>query len=165
MARGDGQALIARGLGRSYGDAATNREAGVVDDDRPETGSWRFDETTGTLTAEAGVSYADLVDVLLPRGWFPLVTPGTKFVTLGGAIAADVHGKNHHRDGSFNACVQSFTLLTPAGELLDCSRDQPRRCVLGDAGRDGPDRLHPDRDDQAPQGQLALHERDNNAGQ
>ncbi len=114
-------ALIARGLGRSYGDAATNHDAGVVDC----TGLDRFiafDESTGTLTAEAGVSYADLIDVLLPRGWFPLVTPGTKFVTLGGAIAADVHGKNHHRDGSFNACVESFTLLTPTGELLDCSR-------------------------------------------
>lgn len=115
--------VIARGLGRSYGDAATNLNAGVVD----MTGLDRFiafDETTGILTAEAGVSYADLIEVLLARGWFPMVTPGTKFVTLGGAVAADVHGKNHHREGSFNACVKSFALLTPTGELLNCSRDQ-----------------------------------------
>ncbi len=117
-----GLSQIARGLGRSYGDASTNQDQGVVD----MTALSRFiafDESTGILTAEAGVSYADLVDVLLPRGWFAAVTPGTKFVTLGGAIAADVHGKNHHRDGSFNSCVRSFELLTPAGELLTCSRE------------------------------------------
>lgn len=117
-----GQTLIARGLGRSYGDPATNTDQRVVD----MTGLSRFidlDESTGLVTAEAGVSYADLIDALLPRGYFPMVTPGTKFVTLGGAIAADVHGKNHHRIGAFNTCVESFTLLTPTGQLLDCSRD------------------------------------------
>lgn len=120
MQAGADRTLVAHGLGRSYGDAATNCDAGVVD----TTGLNRFisfDQTSGLLTAEAGVSYADLIEVLLPRGWFPKVTPGTKFVTLGGAIAADVHGKNHHKHGSFNRCVKSFTLLTPTGELLDCS--------------------------------------------
>lgn len=117
----DERSVIARGLGRSYGDAATNQGQAVVE----ATGLNRYihlDREACTLTAETGVSYADLIDTLLPRGYFPMVTPGTKFVTLGGAIAADVHGKNHHRDGSFNTCVQSFTLLTPTGEMLDCSR-------------------------------------------
>lgn len=117
------QTFISRGLGRSYGDAATNDGGGVV----LHTGMDRFlafDDEAGLVTAEAGVSYADLIDALMPRGWFPAVTPGTKFVTLGGAVAADVHGKNHHRDGSFNSCVQSFTLRTPVGETLTCSRDE-----------------------------------------
>lgn len=114
---------VPRGLGRSYGDASTNQQQHVMD----MTGLSRFvelDEAAATVTAEAGVSYADLIEALLPRGFFPMVTPGTKFVTLGGAIAADVHGKNHHRDGSFNACVNSFTLLTAVGETLTCSRDE-----------------------------------------
>lgn len=119
--------LIPRGLGRSYGDAATNHNRRVID----TTALRRFidwrenpDDQTATLTAEAGVSYADLIDILLPRGYFPLVSPGTKFVTLGGAIAADVHGKNHHRLGSFNACVDAFSLLTPTGQTLNCSRTE-----------------------------------------
>ncbi|XAM01268.1 FAD-binding oxidoreductase [Phycisphaeraceae bacterium D3-23] len=114
--------LISRGLGRSYGDPATNAQGVVL-----HTAMDRFlafDDTTGVVTAEAGVSFADLIEALLPRGWFPAVTPGTKFVTLGGAVAADVHGKNHHRDGSFNTCVLSFDLLTPTGEHLTCSRDE-----------------------------------------
>ncbi|MFI4861175.1 MAG: FAD-binding protein [Phycisphaerales bacterium JB063] len=114
--------LISRGLGRSYGDPATNADGVVL-----HTAMNRFlafDDTTGVVTAEAGVTYADLIDTLLPYGWFPSVTPGTKFVTLGGAVAADVHGKNHHHDGSFNTCVQSFQLLTPTGEQLTCSRDE-----------------------------------------
>ncbi|MEM9413918.1 MAG: FAD-binding oxidoreductase [Planctomycetota bacterium] len=114
--------LISRGLGRSYGDPATNPDGVVL-----HTAMDRFlvfDDATGVVTAEAGVSFADLIDALLPRGWFPAVTPGTKFVTLGGAVAADVHGKNHHRDGSFNTCVHAFDLLTPTGQRLTCSRDE-----------------------------------------
>ena len=115
--------LISRGLGRSYGDPATNADHAVA----LHTGMNRFlafDDETGVVTAEAGVSFADLIDALLPRGWFPAVTPGTKFVTLGGAVAADVHGKNHHRDGSFNTCLIAFDLMTPVGETLTCSRDE-----------------------------------------
>lgn len=119
---GQAETLISRGLGRSYGDAATNDGGGVVS----HLGLNRliaFDPATGVVTAEAGVSFADLIDVFLPRGWFPKVTPGTKFVTLGGAVAADVHGKNHHHDGSFNSCVLGFDLLTPTGQVLTCTRE------------------------------------------
>ena len=69
-----------------------------------------FDEQTGALRAEAGLSLADLNRLFVPRGWFTPVTPGTKFVTLGGMVASDVHGKNHHREGCFGAHVTSLTL-------------------------------------------------------
>ena len=121
-ARGQGS-LISRGLGRSYGDPATNAGNAVVLHTVMDR-FLAFDDASGVVTAEAGVSFADLIEVLLPRGWFPAVTPGTKFVTLGGAVAADVHGKNHHRDGSFNSCLLSFDLMTPVGERLTCSRTQ-----------------------------------------
>jgi FAD/FMN-containing dehydrogenase len=117
---GEHRSYICRGLGRSYGDSAVNRDEGVI----LQTGLNRFldfDEATGVLECEAGVSFAEIMDVFLPRGWFLKTTPGTKYVTVGGAIAADVHGKNHHRDGSFGNFVLSLELLTAAGEVLSCS--------------------------------------------
>jgi FAD/FMN-containing dehydrogenase len=111
---------IARGLGRSYGDAALNRDGGVIVHDRLDR-MLAFDPASGELTCEGGVSFADIVRWGLPRGWFPPVTPGTKFVTVGGAIAADVHGKNHHRDGTLATFVRDLTLLTADGEVLRCS--------------------------------------------
>jgi FAD/FMN-containing dehydrogenase len=80
-----------------------------------------FDPATGVLEAEGGVSFASLIDLLLPRGFFLPVTPGTKFVTLGGAIAADVHGKNHHGEGTIGNFVQSLRLMTADGGVLTCS--------------------------------------------
>jgi FAD/FMN-containing dehydrogenase len=115
--------FIARGLGRSYGDAALNADGGVIVHDRLDR-VLAFDERTGLLHCEAGVSFADIIAWWLPRGWFPPVTPGTKFVTMGGAIAADVHGKNHHRDGTLGAAVEDFTLLTADGDTLRCSRTE-----------------------------------------
>ncbi|MDB5297771.1 MAG: FAD-binding oxidoreductase, partial [Phycisphaerales bacterium] len=112
--------LIARGLGRSYGDSATNAGGGVLLQTRMDC-LIGFDPATGLLEAEAGVSFATLVDLFLPRGFFLPVTPGTKFVTLGGAIAADVHGKNHHVDGTIGNFVVSLRLLTAGGEVLACS--------------------------------------------
>lgn len=110
---------IPRGLGRSYGDAALNA-AGVISCRRLDR-MIRFDAETGLLEAEAGVSLDAVIEAFLPRGFFPAVTPGTRFVTLGGAIAADVHGKNHHRDGSFADHVAWFDLLCPDGEVRRCS--------------------------------------------
>ena len=117
---GEMQTLIPRGMGRSYGDPALNDQqfvAPCTDFDR----ILDFNPATGLLHAEAGVSLADLMTHLLPRGFFVPTTPGTKFVTLGGAVAADVHGKNHHRDGSFGNHVHSLELLTADGEIRTCS--------------------------------------------
>ena len=107
--------LIARGLGRSYGDAA-QLAGGVVLDNRG------FD-TVGPISPEglvrlgAGVSFDELLARTIPLGWFVPVTPGTRQVTMGGAIGADVHGKNHHRDGSFAAHVRALHLVTPSGDF------------------------------------------------
>jgi FAD/FMN-containing dehydrogenase len=114
-----GVPLIARGNGRAYGDAALN-ESGVID-----TGLLNrlldFDPATGVLTCESGVLLADVIAVFLPRGWFPLITPGTRFVTIGGLVAADVHGKNHHRVGSFCDHLSWIDLMLPGGDVLRCS--------------------------------------------
>ncbi len=80
-----------------------------------------FDENTGILESEAGVSFAEIIEVFLPRGWFLPTTPGTKFVTVGGAIAADIHGKNHHRDGSFGRFVVELRLMLADGSEVVCS--------------------------------------------
>jgi len=115
---------IARGMGRSYGDSALN--PGATIDMRGRNRMLAFDDQTGQLAAEAGVVLGDIITAFLPRGWFPAVTPGTRFVTLGGMIAADVHGKNHHRDGSMSAFVDWIDLLGPDGEIRRCSRtDHP----------------------------------------
>lgn len=117
-----GDTLISRGLGRSYGDAAVHAE-GVISHLRLNR-FLGFDESEGIVECEAGVTFDELIRVGLPRGFFPAVTPGTKYVTVGGAIAADVHGKNHHVDGSFADCLIDFRLLTASGEVLHCSRTQ-----------------------------------------
>ena len=130
--------LIARGNGRSYGDAALNPDLtlSMLAMDRMHA----FDTQTGLLTCEAGVLLADILDVFVPRGWFPPVVPGTKFVTVGGMIAADVHGKNHHQDGSFGAHVESLRLVTASGETRTCSRTENAdlfRATLGGMGLTG----------------------------
>jgi hypothetical protein len=114
--------VIARGLGRSYGDASLNDE-GVVSESILMNRFISFDEETGIVRCEAGVTYKDLLDTFVLRGWFPAVTPGTKYVTMGGAIASDVHGKNHHNVGSFSTYVISFKILVASGKILDCSRE------------------------------------------
>jgi decaprenylphospho-beta-D-ribofuranose 2-oxidase len=115
-------ALIARGNGRAYGDSALNPASTL--DMRGLDRILAFDDASGQVVAEAGVMLADLIDVFLPRGWFPAVTPGTKFVTIGGAIASDVHGKNHHKDGSFGMFVDWIDLLGPDGQVRRASRTE-----------------------------------------
>ena len=116
--------LIARGLGRSYSDAA-QCAGGLVVDCTAVTDVGALDPTSGVLTLAAGTSIDDLLRRLVPEGWYVPVTPGTRHVTLGGAIAADVHGKNHHRDGSIGRHVRSLTLWIPAGGVVTVSPDDP----------------------------------------
>src|SRR5690606_26175958 len=104
-------ATLSRGLGRSYGDSSLPaQEADKIAGTRLADRILSFDETTGVLRAEAGLSLAELNRLFIPRGFFPPVTPGTKFVTLGGVVASDVHGKNHHREGCFGAHVRSLRM-------------------------------------------------------
>ena len=110
---------IARGNGRSYGDASLAPDATV--DLRRLDRLIDFDPASGCLTCESGVLLADIIDAMLPRGWFVPVTPGTKLVTLGGMIASDVHGKNHHVAGSFCDHVEWIDLAIGTGEVLRCS--------------------------------------------
>jgi decaprenylphospho-beta-D-ribofuranose 2-oxidase len=111
---------IARGLGRSYGDASINEGRQVIGMTRANR-YLGFDAETGTLTCEAGVSLADIISTFAPRGWFPMITPGTKFVTIGGCIANDIHGKGHHVHGSFSSCVDAIRVLLASGEIVNAS--------------------------------------------
>ena len=126
--------LLARGLGRSYGDSSLFRRTLDM------TGLERFvdfDPETGVLTCEAGLSLSEILRVFVPRGWFPPVTPGTRFVTIGGAIASDVHGKNHHKDGSFSDHVERLSLVVADGSVLEVSRVSASRPLPRNVRGDG----------------------------
>lgn len=117
----DADEVIARGNGRCYGDSSlgpnvvsTLKMNKLLD----------FDPATGILECQAGVLFEDLLNVFVPKGFFPPVTPGTKFITVGGAVASDVHGKNHHSEGCFSKHVIAFSLLQSDGTIITCSREQ-----------------------------------------
>ena len=135
----EGRTLIAHGAGRSYGDAALNTGGAAVLTGRLDR-ILSFDAATGLLVAEPGVTFADLLAVFLPRGFIAPVSPGTAFVTLGGALANDVHGKNHHIAGSIGEHVPWFDLLLPDGTVLRVSEDSDPalfRATLGGIGLTG----------------------------
>ena len=114
--------IIARGLGRSYGAAAQNAGGNVIEitaEGDPNGIDAFLDSATGELDVASSVSLDSILRMSVPRGWFVPVTPGTRFVTVGGAIASDVHGKNHHFDGSFGQHVSSITLMLATGEIVE----------------------------------------------
>ena len=125
--------------GRSYGDSCLN-EGGVSLDVSHLNRFIAFDENEGLLRCEAGVSLADILEEFVPRGWFLPVSPGTKFVSVGGAIANDIHGKNHHRAGTFGRHVTRFELLRSNGERFICSPTEHSdlfRATIGGLGLTG----------------------------
>lgn len=135
----DAAPLLPHGLGRSYGDSCLN-EGGTLLVTRGLSRFLAFDPDTGLLRCEAGVSLAEILELAVPRGFFLPVTPGTKYVTVGGAIANDVHGKNHHADGTFGRFVRRFELLRSDGKRLVCSEtENPElfRATIGGLGLTG----------------------------
>ncbi|WP_224997457.1 FAD-binding oxidoreductase [Cesiribacter sp. SM1] len=117
---GKSASLIARGRGRCYGDASLGET--VVSTTRFNK-FISFDRDRGILDCQAGVSLEEVLKLVVPAGWFLPVTPGTKFITVGGAVASDVHGKNHHKEGSFCKWVLDFSLMNSKGEQVLCSRE------------------------------------------
>ena len=129
--------VIAFGNGRSYGDSSLQKRILLT---RRFSKFLSFDESTGELRCQAGVLLSEILDVFVPRGWFLPVTPGTKYITIGGAIAADVHGKNHHVDGSFGQHVLSMDVMRNDGTVITCSPSENSdffKITLGGMGLSG----------------------------
>ncbi len=125
------QSFIARGNGGCYGDASLNstiistlKYDKIID----------FDPNEGTITCQSGITFDVLLEFLIPRGWFLPVTPGTKFITLGGAVASDIHGKNHHIEGSFRNHILKIELLLASGEVVTCSNDLNQDLFMATCG-------------------------------
>ena len=119
----DGEPLIAHGLGRSYGDAALLKDGRVLLNRRLNR-MLSFDRKEGWLRCEAGVTIGEMVETFLPRGWFPPVVPGTQFVTLGGAIGCNIHGKNHGHGGCFGDHIREIEILLGSGEVVTCGPEK-----------------------------------------
>jgi FAD/FMN-containing dehydrogenase len=131
--------LLAHGCGRSYGDSCLNHGHRLIATRRLSR-FISFDAREGIVACEAGVTLDALISLVLPRGWFPPVVPGTRWVTVGGAIANDIHGKNHHRTGSFGHHVRAFELLRSGGERVRCSAGENAdlfRATIGGLGLTG----------------------------
>lgn len=124
---------LAYGFGRSYGDLCLNDGGRLFLMNRlSRIQSWNPD--TGCIKAEAGISLGQILDFAIPKGWFLPVTPGTKIVSLGGAVANDVHGKNHHRVGTLGRFIKSIQVLRSDGQVLNCSPDENSSLFKGTIG-------------------------------
>lgn len=131
-------AALARGAGRAYGDAAIGLQRTIAL--TPMDRFIKFDPQDGLLTVEAGATLADIIRIFLPRGFFPPVVPGTQFVTVGGMIAANIHGKNHHHDGGFGRHLVEIELIGPDGNRVVCSETNNQalfRATIGGMGLTG----------------------------
>jgi FAD/FMN-containing dehydrogenase len=131
--------VLAYGMGRSYGDCCLN-EGGNLIDTTGMSGLVAFDKEQGIIRCEAGLDLAEILERIVPHGWFLPAVPGTKFVTVGGAIANDIHGKNHHRAGTFGCHVQQFQLLRSDGTMPLCSPERNYdlyRATIGGLGLTG----------------------------
>jgi FAD/FMN-containing dehydrogenase len=133
----DAPTLIARGAGRAYGDAAIGCDATLSLENLDRMIA--FDPASGRLTVEAGVRLAEILDAFVPRGFFPPVVPGTAHVTVGGMVAANVHGKNHHTAGGFGAHVERLTLITADGARVCAPAENAElfRATVGGMGLTG----------------------------
>lgn len=125
--------MLARGMGRAYGDAALLSGGFTLLTERLDR-FLGFDPETGWLRCEAGVTIADIIRSFLPRGFFPPVVPGTRFVSVAGALASDIHGKNHHVAGSWSSHVRGVEVLTASGEVAQCDSDNRSELFRATAG-------------------------------
>ena len=133
------KSFLAHGLGRSYGDVCLNENENIIDL-RKQKKIININEVSGQLSVESGASIREVLNITIPKGWFLPVVPGTQNVTIGGAIANDIHGKNHHRSGSFGNFVESFSLLRSTGEIINCSETENKElfnATIGGLGLTG----------------------------
>ncbi len=126
--------LIPHGNGRSYGDSALSRRIVPM---RPHDTILEFDKENGLLHVQAGVLLAEILETIVPRGWFFRVTPGTRLITVGGAIASDVHGKNHHVAGCFSDWVKDFRIMLADGRVVTCSKSAAPELFKATCGGQG----------------------------
>jgi len=127
--------FIPYGNGRSYGDSALNENILYT---KPKNNFLGFDEKNGILHIQSGVVLSEIIESFVPRGWFLKVTPGTKLITVGGAIASDIHGKNHHVEGCFSECVEEFNIMLPNKEIKTCKKgDELFLATCGGMGLSG----------------------------
>jgi decaprenylphospho-beta-D-ribofuranose 2-oxidase len=126
--------LIPYGNGRSYGDSALSSN---IINTRPNNYFINFNEETGILHVQTGVLLSEILKSFIPRGWFLKVTPGTKFITVGGAIASDIHGKNHHVVGCFSECIKEFNIMLADGEVVTCSKETKPNLFKATCGGQG----------------------------
>jgi len=131
----DSFSYIPYGNGRSYGDACLND---CILYCKPYNFLLDFDTQNGIIHCQSGVLLAEIIKITIPRGWFLKITPGTKYITVGGAIASDVHGKNHHIDGCFSESLLEFRLMLPSGEVIQCKKgDELFHATCGGMGLTG----------------------------
>ena len=130
----ESKTFIPCGNGRSYGDSALNTRIINVNSNKKIID---FDEDSGLLHIQSGALLSEVIEEFVPRGWFLKVTPGTKLITIGGAIASDVHGKNHHKIGCFSDCVKEFRLLTENSGVVYCSKTETEEIFRATCGGQG----------------------------